>query len=733
MRNWKQRLWSLLLCGAMLASLCPTARAEDVSISYLDQNGDEKSCETYTAVTADSVGWNTTNSPSGWYVVESSVKIEYSVNVTGEVHLILANGCDLKVIGGIKVSKGSSLTIYAQSDSEAMGKLTATGSSNAGIGGGGNITINGGTVTATSDGGAGIGGGYMSDNGGNITINGGTVNATSQNGAGIGGGRDGAGGKITISGGEVKATSKGFGAGIGGGGDGGGGGSITISGGTVEASSTSSADIGGGYDHKTSGIAPSDKIEISEDANVKGSGGDKPNLGPPHGAKTEWASDSTDHWHPCEVESCAEQFDKAAHSYGNEWKSDAASHWHECSCGDKSAEAAHSFGEWVTDQDATSTTAGSRHRDCGECQYQENQTIPPVHSHSYGNEWRSDAASHWHECSCGDQSDYAAHTPGDWIVDQAAPATTAGSRHKECTVCGYTMQTETIPATGGGSSGGSSGGGYTPPTYKPDVTQPGEGGTVSVTPSRPERGDTVTVNPKPDEGYELDSITVTDKNGNPVEVTVRPDGTYTFIQPAGKVKIEVSYKAVQPVEAPWSNPFTDLSEGDWYYEAVRFVQERGLMNGIGSGNFAPNAQLSRAQLAQILFNKEGRPGVNYLLTFPDVAGEAWYTEAIRWTASQGIVGGYGDGTFGPDDPITREQLAVMLWRYSGSPAATSRELYFNDTDEISGFALEALRWAVENGILNGYGDGRLGPQGQATRAQVAQMLKNFIENQEANT
>ena len=94
--------------------------------------------------------------------------------------------------------------------------------------------------------------------------------------------------------------------------------------------------------------------------------------------------------------------------------------------------------------------------------------------------------------------------------------------------------------------------------------------------------------------------------------------------------------------------------------------------------------------------------------------------------------GYGDGTFGPNDPITREQLAVMLWRYSGSPAATSRELHFNDTDEISGFALEALRWAVENGILNGYGDGRLGPQGQATRAQVAQMLKNFIGNRDDN-
>ena len=180
----------------------------------------------------------------------------------------------------------------------------------------------------------------------------------------------------------------------------------------------------------------------------------------------------------------------------------------------------------------------------------------------------------------------------------------------------------------------------------------------------------------------------------------------------------------------WENPFTDVSEGDWYYEAVRFVHEQGLMNGYSDGRFGPNDTLSRAQLAQILFNREGRPVVNYLMQFDDVAGEAWYTEAVRWAASQGIVGGYGNGTFGPNDPITREQLAVMLWRYSGSPAASSKELYFNDTDEISGFALEALRWAVENGILNGYGDGRLGPQGQATRAQVAQMLKNFIENQE---
>lgn len=282
------------------------------------------------------------------------------------------------------------------------------------------------------------------------------------------------------------------------------------------------------------------------------------------------------------------------------------------------------------------------------------------------------------------------------------------------------------------SNGG--GGGYIPPstpTYPPTVEKPsGGGGTPAVTPSNPRQGDTVTVTPKPDSGYEVDTITVIDRNGKPVEVTKKPDGTYTFKQPSGKVTVKVTY---QPIDRPWNNPFTDVSEGDWYYEAVRFVQERGLMNGYSDGRFGPNDNLSRAQLAQILFNKEGRPGVDYLLDFSDVAGEAWYTEAIRWAASQGIVGGYGNGTFGPNDPITREQLAVMLWRYSGSPAATNKELHFADADEISPFALEAMYWAVENGILNGYGDGRLGPQGQATRAQVAQMLKNFIENQEKNT
>ena len=143
------------------------------------------------------------------------------------------------------------------------------------------------------------------------------------------------------------------------------------------------------------------------------------------------------------------------HSYGSEWKNDADNHWHECSCGDKKDTAAHTAGEWIIDTPATATTSGSKHKECTVCGYtMATETIPATgggeHTHSYGSEWKNDADNHWHECSCGDKKDTAAHTAGEWIIDTPATATTSGSKHKECTVCGYTMATETIPATGGG-------------------------------------------------------------------------------------------------------------------------------------------------------------------------------------------------------------------------------------------------------------------------------------------
>ena len=295
----------------------------------------------------------------------------------------------------------------------------------------------------------------------------------------------------------------------------------------------------------------------------------------------------------------------------------------------------------------------------------------------------------------------------------------------------YAHWTKNSGGSSGGSSsdGNSSGGGSSSASYS-ITTGNFAHGSVSVSPKSASKGTKVTITATPDTGYKLEKLAVTGNTGNELELTNKGDGTYTFIMPAGTVKVEASFVAIEMAEAPWVNPFTDVAENAWYYNAVRFVSENGLMGGYGNGLFGVNDNLSRAQLAQILYNKEGKPLVNDGNGFSDVDTGAWYANAVTWAAANGIVSGYGNGMFGPNNPITREQLAVMLWRYSGSPAATNKELHFNDAEEISGYALEALRWAVENGILNGYGDGRLGPQGQATRAQVAQMLKNYLEHRQ---
>lgn len=168
-----------------------------------------------------------------------------------------------------------------------------------------------------------------------------------------------------------------------------------------------------------------------------------------------------------------------------------------------------------------------------------------------------------------------------------------------------------------------------------------------------------------------------------------------------------------------------MATNAWYYDAVKFASESSLMNGIDNNLFAPNANLSRAQLAQILYNKESKPASSGNNIFTDVSNGAWYTDAIAWASGNSVVEGYGNNLFGPNDSITREQLAVMLWRYVGKPTANS-ELPFNDASQISSYALPAMRWAVGNAILNGKGNGILNPKGFTTRAQVAQMFTNYL-------
>lgn len=336
-------------------------------------------------------------------------------------------------------------------------------------------------------------------------------------------------------------------------------------------------------------------------------------------------------------------------------------------------------------------------------------------------------------CSkCGNSYTAAlGHNYGAWTVTTPATSTTSGQQERVCSRCGD-KQTSVIPATG---SGGSSTPDYSSssngtPTYRIDVPTSFTGGSVSIIPTSASAGQRVTITVKPNSGYQLEKLTVTNGKNTELPPTDKGNGKYTFTMPSGKVTVDAVFQLIQPdepkPETPWSNPFSDIADGEWYYDAVRFIQENGLMSGYGDSIFAPNANLPRAMLAQILYNKEGRPAVTGS-AFTDVAEGEWYANAVTWAAERSIVSGYGNGLFGPSDNITREQLAVMLWRYAGEPAATDKKLHFNDADTASGYAVDALLWATENGIINGKGNGILAPKGLATRAQVAQMLMNCLE------
>ena len=262
------------------------------------------------------------------------------------------------------------------------------------------------------------------------------------------------------------------------------------------------------------------------------------------------------------------------------------------------------------------------------------------------------------------------------------------------------------------------------------ITAPdAENGTVRVSPSRASRGTTVTITVTPDEGYELESLTVLDSRDNEITLTDKGDGKYTFTMPSGKVTVEASFAEI----APEPLPFGDVDDGDWFAGAVRFVYESGMMNGVSETDFAPHAATSRSMIVTILYRLEGEPVVDYAMDFTDVAGDAYYAEAVRWAASEGIVGGYGGRLFGSDDAVTREQLAAILYRYAvykGYDVSIGEDtniLSYADFADLSEYAIPAMQWACGAGIVNGTSESTLTPQGEATRAQVAAMLMRFVE------
>ena len=263
------------------------------------------------------------------------------------------------------------------------------------------------------------------------------------------------------------------------------------------------------------------------------------------------------------------------------------------------------------------------------------------------------------------------------------------------------------------------------PNYKITIGDT-ENGTVTVNPTAAKEGTTVTITPVPDAGYQVGTVSVTDRFGQAVAVDQQADGTYTFVMPDGQVTVEVTF--LQD-EAP-DLPFSDVTESDWFYDAVTYAYENGLMDGVGMGLFAPNSETTRAQLVTILHRLAGQPAPSGDSGFSDVETGTWYTDAVAWAAQNGIVNGVSDTQFAPGDDITREQLAVILYRYAtyqGYDVSQRADLSgFVDAGTISTYAQEALSWASAQGLVLGFEDGSLRPQGTASRAQIAAVLMRFL-------
>ena len=286
----------------------------------------------------------------------------------------------------------------------------------------------------------------------------------------------------------------------------------------------------------------------------------------------------------------------------------------------------------------------------------------------------------------------------------------------------------TAPTTGGGGGGG--GGAVAPTTY--DIVIPSAlANTVKADKTKAAAGDTVTLTVS-GEG----TLTVTDANGKTVALTDLGSGKYTFKMPSAKVSVGFKTTADQPCDGGKdcpSAPFTDVDTAKWYHLSVDYVLTHKMMNGVSSRAFAPNANLTRGMLVQILYNLEGKPK-GTAANFSDVQADAWYAEAVGWAASNKVVTGYADGTFRPNAAVTREQAAAILYRYAQSKGIdvsvgeNTNILSYVDVQQASEYAIPALQWAVGAGVLNGKNGGRLAPTGTATRAEIAAIMQRWCEN-----
>ena len=462
------------------------------------------------------------------------------------------------------------------------------------------------------------------------------------------------------------------------------------------------------------------------------------------------------------------------HSYGD-WRKDGTSHWHECTDTD-----CPNREESITDKAAHVYTDGTD-TTCDVCGYERTVT-PPSHEHSYG-DWSKDGTSHWHECT-----DTDCPNREESITDKAAHVYTDDT-DTTCDVCGY-ERTVAPPAstefivTFDGNGGTPSVGSMTTTDQKltslPSASRSGSysfdgwytkksGGTKITTDTVFSANTTVyahwtytggggggynppvtyyTLRFETGGGSDIPSVRETYNAYIDLTQYVPTWRGHTFIGWYSERSLTNKVSGVyltkdMTVYAGWSvdenpntgaNPFTDVSEKDWFYGDVMFVYENGLMLGASKALFSAHGTATRGMMATILWRMEGSPVPKGKNSFTDVEAGKWYADAITWTAENSIFAGYGKDKFGPDDPITREQLAAIFYRYAdykgydltvkGNPDK------FKDADKITDYAETAMQWAVDSGLVKGKSGNLLDPQGTATRAEIAAMLHRFIEKYE---
>ena len=297
--------------------------------------------------------------------------------------------------------------------------------------------------------------------------------------------------------------------------------------------------------------------------------------------------------------------------------------------------------------------------------------------------------------------------------------------NNEADTISVTLEKRSSSSSGGSSSSSN--------RYTVSVDSGIDNGSISVSPSRAERGDTVTITIDPDEGYELDSLTVRDSRGDRISVERQSDTRYTFEMPSGRVTVDATFtEVVETPETPDQiGSFTDVDTDDWFADAVQYMLDNGMMNGVTDTTFGPGTTTTRGMIVTILYRLEGEPDTA-ASSFTDVAANMFYADAVAWAQTNSIVTGITETTFAPDQAITREQMAAILYRYAqykGYDVTANNDLSsYTDASQISAYATTAMQWANAEGLITGNTDTTINPTGNATRAEVATILMRFCEN-----